>query len=291
MTTALLDYGIAATWNDNNEYELWDAAARIAHGFGVTLSRSRRAAAPAAADGPRLARGAGRARARMSGRIVVIAVGHGGAPPLCRRRGRATTGPTGRRLRHNLKMGLGLALSGVSNSGHDVGGFAGPAPDAELLVRWVQAGVLMPRFSIHSWNDDGSVNEPWMHAAAVPAITAADGGCGRRWCRSSSTCSTAITPRIEPIDPPAVARSSGRSRKRGIDGDDHLLGRDLLVALVVDPGAATTPRLYARRGRDDMDRRVDRRGAGAAGSRSRSPPRSTVRRCCSPGRARGCSSI
>ena len=26
----------------------------------------------------------------------------------------------------------------------------------------------MPRFSIHSWNDDGTVNEPWMY----PEITA-----------------------------------------------------------------------------------------------------------------------
>jgi alpha-glucosidase (family GH31 glycosyl hydrolase) len=43
-------------------------------------------------------------------------------------------------------MGLGLALSGVSNTGHDIGGFSGPAPDPELF---------MPRFSIHSWNDDG----------------------------------------------------------------------------------------------------------------------------------------
>nr|QQZ52117.1 hypothetical protein JKL49_19275 [Phenylobacterium glaciei] len=69
-------------------------------------------------------------------------------------------------------MGLGLALSGVSNSGHDIGGFAGPAPDAELLARWVAAGVFMPRFSIHSWNDDGTANEPWMHAEATPAIRA-----------------------------------------------------------------------------------------------------------------------
>ena len=73
-------------------------------------------------------------------------------------------------LRYNLKMELGLALSGVSNLGHVVGGFAGPKPDPELFVRWVQAGVLMPRFSIHAWNDDGTVNEPWMHPQVLPAI-------------------------------------------------------------------------------------------------------------------------
>jgi alpha-glucosidase len=51
-----------------------------------------------------------------------------------------------------------------------VGGFARPAPDEELFVRWVECGIFMPRFSIHSWNDDGTVNEPWMHAAATPLV-------------------------------------------------------------------------------------------------------------------------
>ena len=30
----------------------------------------------------------------------------------------------------------------------------------------------MPRFSIHSWNDDGSVNEPWMHPEILDDIRA-----------------------------------------------------------------------------------------------------------------------
>jgi alpha-glucosidase len=58
----------------------------------------------------------------------------------------------------------------VSNVGHDIGGFSGPAPDAELLLRWVQFGIFMPRFSIHSWNDDHSVNEPWMYPIVTPYI-------------------------------------------------------------------------------------------------------------------------
>lgn len=47
-------------------------------------------------------------------------------------------------------MGLGMSLSGLYNLGHDVGGFSGDKPDAELLVRWVQNGVMHPRFTIHS---------------------------------------------------------------------------------------------------------------------------------------------
>ena len=43
-----------------------------------------------------------------------------------------------RSLRFNLRTGLNMGLSGMFNIGHDVGGFAGPSPDAELLVRWLQ---------------------------------------------------------------------------------------------------------------------------------------------------------
>jgi Glycosyl hydrolases family 31 len=34
----------------------------------------------------------------------------------------------------------------------------------------VQFGVFMPRFSIHFWHDDRTVNEPWMHPKATPFV-------------------------------------------------------------------------------------------------------------------------
>ena len=46
----------------------------------------------------------------------------------------------------------GIGLCGVVHHGCDIGGFWGPRPTAELLVRWVQNGVFQPRFSIHSCN-------------------------------------------------------------------------------------------------------------------------------------------
>src|SRR5262249_6886670 len=73
-------------------------------------------------------------------------------------------------LKYNVRMGTGLAMSGVSNSGHDVGGFLGPQPDPELFLRWVQFGVFLPRFSIHSENTDGIVTEPWMYPEITPAV-------------------------------------------------------------------------------------------------------------------------
>ncbi len=64
-------------------------------------------------------------------------------------------------MRWGSRIGLGLGLSGVPFYGHDIGGFAGPQPDPELLLRWCQTAVLQPRFAIHSWNDEGEPTELW----------------------------------------------------------------------------------------------------------------------------------
>jgi alpha-glucosidase len=42
-------------------------------------------------------------------------------------------------------MGLNAGLSLLAGYGHDVGGFFGPRPSAELFVRWVQNGIFHPR--------------------------------------------------------------------------------------------------------------------------------------------------
>ena len=167
VTETLLDYGITGTWNDNNEFEIWTDKA-LAHGFGQTR--------PARACKPlqsllmmRASRDAQREHAPNKRPFLVSRSGATGMHRYAQTWSgdNSTSWET---LKYNLKMGLGLALSGVSNTGHDIGGFSGPAPDPELLVRWVQFGVFMPRFSIHSWHDDGTVNEPWMHPNATPFI-------------------------------------------------------------------------------------------------------------------------
>ncbi|KAF7721110.1 hypothetical protein EC973_005394 [Apophysomyces ossiformis] len=73
-------------------------------------------------------------------------------------------------IQHNIAMGVGASLCSVGMYGHDVGGFAGPRPDQELFVRWVQQGIFWPRFCIHSNNSDGTVTEPWMYPEVLPVI-------------------------------------------------------------------------------------------------------------------------
>jgi alpha-glucosidase len=232
VETHLLAYGIAATWNDNNEFEIWDSAAR-AHGFGT-----QRTAAETRVLQPllmmRASRAAQIAHSPTKRPYVVTRAGMAGM----QRYAQTWSGDnrtSWETLRYNLKMGLGLALSGVSNSGHDVGGFAGAKPDAELFIRWVQAGILMPRFSIHSWNDDGSVNEPWMYPEALPAI------------RALMALRQLLTPFFYDLMWRYHAAYEPMLRPLWLDhpqdaacweeGDDHMLGRNLLVALVVEQGA------------------------------------------------------
>ena len=229
VTEALLEVGIASTWNDNNEFELWNDRARLASGERAFDSRplhtllmiqaSKQAQSAFAPDKrPFLISRAGAAGMQ---RYVQTWSGDN-----------YTSWET---LKFNIRMGTGLALSGISNTGHDIGGFAGPKPDAELLLRWVQFGIFLPRFSIHSWNDDRSVNEPWMY----PEITATIAGLIKLraqlvpylydllW-RSHADYQPMIRPTFLdfPEDPACFA-----------ENDEMMLGPNLLVAAVVEPGA------------------------------------------------------
>jgi alpha-glucosidase len=137
-------------------------------------------------------------------------------------------------LRYNIRMGLGLAMSGVSNTGHDIGGFAGPAPGPDLLLRWVQYGVFLPRFSIHSWNDDGTVNEPWMYPEITPQV--------RELIRLRYRLMPYLYDLVwryhqafEPIVRPTYHDFPDDTRCYD-ENDDMLLGASLLVAAVVDAG-------------------------------------------------------
>ena len=76
-----------------------------------------------------------------------------------------------------LSLNAGMSLLQVY--GHDIGGFEGPQPSPELLVRWVQLGIYSPRFAINCYktspedNSVGDVIEPWMYPEVTPIIRTA----------------------------------------------------------------------------------------------------------------------
>jgi alpha-glucosidase len=75
-----------------------------------------------------------------------------------------------RTVKFNIATIMGMGLSGCANMGCDIGGFAGAAPEGELLLRWIQSGIFQPRFTINSANSDNTVTQPWMYEENLPYV-------------------------------------------------------------------------------------------------------------------------
>jgi alpha-glucosidase len=138
-------------------------------------------------------------------------------------------------LRWNLRTGLGMSLSGMFNIGHDVGGFSGPVPSPELLLRFTQAGALHPRFIMNSWKADGTVTTPWRHPEILPAVRRAIRLRYRLmpylyslYRRAAEAGEPILRPTFFdfPDDPECLA-----------ENDELMLGPNLLAAPVVEEGA------------------------------------------------------
>ena len=167
----LLSYGCESVWNDNCEYDaLVDGDAIISCEGRECAIRKMKAVMP-------------NLMCRLSNEAITEYYGNKRPYSICRsghagiqRYAQVWAGDnvtSWESLKFNIATILGMELSGVANNGADVGGFYGPAPEPELLVRWVQNGIFQPRFSIHSTNTDNSVTEPWMYSDMTPLIRAA----------------------------------------------------------------------------------------------------------------------
>lgn len=228
----ILDVGIDATWNDNNEFQIWDDDARThagpAGGLRPVLTQLMN----------RASRDAQRAHRPGTRDWQLTRSGMLGTW----RYAQTWTGDNRtdwKTLRFNVPMGLNLSVSGWTSFGHDVGGFAGPKPDAELLLRWIEQGIALPRFTIHSWNDDGTATEAWSHPEIVPQV--------RELLRLRERivpylytlawrAATAAEPIVRPL---AYDFPSWRPGHR--EDLVHMLGPALLVAPVVAPGTTERP--------------------------------------------------
>ena len=161
----LLNYGIRSIWNDNNEFD-------VSEGFCDNEGN------------PIPAIGARAVLPLLMNQVAWEALEEcypGKRPYLVSRSGCAGinryaqvwTGDnytSWESLKWNIATMLGSSLSGMSVTGSDVGGFAGPAPEMELFLRWIACGVVMPRFSIHSANNDNTVTEPWMYLSQMDKV-------------------------------------------------------------------------------------------------------------------------
>ncbi|SIP91140.1 alpha-glucosidase [Aeromonas sp. RU39B] len=236
VTEQLLKKGIDSTWNDNNEYEIWDAEASC-NGFGQPIPiKLIRPVMPLL-----MMRASLEAQQQFAPTLRPYLISRSGCAGMQRyvQTWSGDNRTNWQTLRYNIRMGLGMSLSGLYNVGHDVGGFSGEKPDPELFVRWVQNGVMHPRFTIHSWNDDHTVNEPWMYPSVTPIIRSAI-ALRYRLLPYLYTLLWLASSRDEPILRPTFLDHE-QDPNTFIEGDDFLLGRDLLVASVVEPGQRQRP--------------------------------------------------
>ncbi|MCC3359521.1 TIM-barrel domain-containing protein [Bacillus sp. REN16] len=231
VTEQLLEYGIDSTWNDNNEFEVWSKDATVS-GFGEKINfEALRSLMPLL-----MMKASFEAQKEFDPENRPYLISRSGSPGMQRyvQTWSGDNYTSWKTLKYNIKMGVGLSLSGIYNIGHDIGGFSGPAPEPELLIRWVQNGIFHPRFTIHSWNDDKSVNVPWMYEETTDLI------------RNLIKLRHRITPYLytalynasesyEPIIRPTFYQFENDT-KTFEENDDFMLGESMLVASVVEEG-------------------------------------------------------
>ncbi len=160
----LLDLGIVSTWNDNNEFDIKDCDAITFSGVKANTLRPTLTYKMAEASYEAQTEKFPTLRPFLSTRS-------GGAE--IRKFAQTWSGDNFTSF-NDLKfchfIGLTMSLSGFFFYGHDLGGFSGEMPSRELLLRWLQHGVFEPRFTIHSWNDDGSATMPWSYPDIMPSV-------------------------------------------------------------------------------------------------------------------------
>lgn len=242
IKSALLEYGIDAIWNDNNEFEIDDTTA-ICDGFGqpITIAQVRPLQTYLMAQASYQAM---REHAPSKRPYLITRSASVGA----QRYAQTWSGDnetSWHSLKWNTPMGLGMSLSGMPNIGHDVGGFYGEKPDAELFLRWVQCGIFYPRFCIHSWNTDGTVNEAWMYPEILPHIREA---LRFRYRLIPYLYNLLVRSHVDgsPIIAPLVYHFPHDTQTHR-ESFDFMLGAHLLIAPVYEP-QATIRRVYLPRG-------------------------------------------
>ncbi|KAI1804454.1 glycoside hydrolase family 31 protein [Daldinia bambusicola] len=164
-----------------------------------------------------------------------------------------------------MKGANGLALNAgfslLQCYGHDIGGFEGPQPTPEHLVRWIQLGIHSPRFAINCYKtnaDDnliGDVIEPWQYPSVAPIIRNA---IQRRYELIPYTYSLMLKSHREAIPPQRWTGWGYESdpevwTKELLKGDtQYWFGDSLLIAGVYEPGVSSARVYLPNQSGDDL---------------------------------------
>ncbi|MBB6729978.1 TIM-barrel domain-containing protein [Cohnella zeiphila] len=233
-----IDSGIKGIWNDMNEPSVFDTANKTmdldvlhanngnpkTHGewhnlYGMLMSKATYEGMVRGLDGERP--------------FVLTRAGYAGI----QRYAAVWTGDNRSYWEHmamSIPMVLNLGLSGVAFAGPDIGGFSHHAT-GELVARWTQLGALLPFCRNHSAIDT-SRQEPWRFGERVEAV-----------CREALNLRYRLMPYLYSLFYEASASGLPIARPLLLEYpddrnaanlcDQFLLGRDLLAAPIVRPGA------------------------------------------------------
>jgi alpha-glucosidase len=231
----VLEAGFGAVWNDNNECELWDETATLS-GFGRPL--------PAIDLRPLQAllmtRASHEATREWRSEERPFTISRAG-PIGIARYGETWSGDnrtSWHTLKWNLRQGLSMSLSGMPYTGHDIGGFDGPRPGLELLVRWMQMMALHPRAVMNSWKPQlaDPVTLPWMHGEVLREVREAL-MLRYRFMPYLYNLAWRCHQKGEPLIVPLFYHFDDSFCRE--DQDTFMLGADVLVAPAVEEGQRT----------------------------------------------------
>ncbi len=223
----LVKQGYENIWNDNNEYDVHDRDV-LAHGFGHEI--------PARWIRPLfsylMARASGEACAEINPKPFHVS--------RCAIAGTQAIASTWtgdnytdfEELRYNHYQAMTMALSGFAFFGPDIGGFAGPKPGKELFIRWLQYGVFLPRFVLHSWKEHEDSTMPWLYPdlmKEVKAIFDVRESLLPYLKKEMAKCIANNMPLITPV----FLRDEDYDR----ESDAFMLGERILVCPIFDEGA------------------------------------------------------
>jgi alpha-glucosidase len=229
----VLEQGIDAGWNDNNEYAIQNEDAYSeAWGVALPMHRSRPLHALLMTRATFEAQQA-HAGATDEPTFTVTRAG----PPGLQRYAQTWSGDnttSWATLKWNVRTGLQMSMSGMFNIGHDVGGFYGPLPEPELFLRWVQACCLNPRMVMNSWKEGGISNLPWMHPEVTDAVRDAI-ALRYRLMPYLWACFEQASQQHVPIIRPTFFNFPDDLQCLA-DADEFMLGESLLVSPVLNQG-------------------------------------------------------
>jgi alpha-D-xyloside xylohydrolase len=134
-------------------------------------------------------------------------------------------------LRSSLRGGLSQAAGGAVFWSHDIGGFYGPKPDAELFVRWTQVGLWGSHARMHGTTE----REPWEFGSEALTQVKKDVALRKKLLPYFAACAEACVRTQQSFIRPLWLHGSSDPTSWTVEGQFFAGSEDVLVAPFLTP--------------------------------------------------------